>query len=245
MMFNTFELHSKIMATKDREKKEKQILDGAIKLFSTKGYTATKMEDVANQAKISKGLTYFYFKNKEDLYMAVTKKAFDELRAVFREVFKVKGRTGMEMITDLTDKYLDFVLENRMLNEAILNFMNLVQLYNKEESRSAIHPLILESEHFQKLLEIHHDCGKLGVQMVSQGIKDGSIRPELQAEITFYTIWSMLIGFERLSGPVDYEGKDLKIHLENWKPGFVKLMQEMLRGTIQASKPKAVQASLF
>jgi AcrR family transcriptional regulator len=244
-MFNTFEPNSNPMTTKDREKKEKLILDGAIKLFTSRGYTATKMEDVAKQAKISKGLTYFYFKNKEDLYMAVTKKAFDELRAVFRDVFKVKGRTGLDMLTELADKYISFVLENRMLNEAILNFMNLVQLYNKEELRSSINPLILESVHFQKLLEIHHDCGKLGIQMVSLGIKDGSIRPELQAEITFYTIWSMLIGFERLSGPVDYEEKDMKIHLENWKPGFVKLMQEMLRGTIQAAKPKVVQASLF
>lgn len=233
------------MTAKEREKKEKLILDGAVKLFTAKGYTATKMEDVAKQAKISKGLTYFYFKNKEDLYMAVTKKAFDELRIVFREVFKVKGRSGLDMLTELADKYISFVLENRMLNEAILNFMNLVQLYNREELRSSINPLILESVHFQKLLEIHHDCGKLGIQMVSLGIKDGSIRPELQAEITFYTIWSMLIGFERLSGPVDYEEKDMKIHLENWKPGFVKLMQEMLRGTIQAAKPKVVQASLF
>ena len=81
--------------------------------------------------------------------------------------------------------------------------------------------------------------------MISQGIKDGSIRPELQPEITFFTIWSMMIGFEKMRGPIEYEGKEIKINPESWEPGFIKLMQEMLRGTIQASKPTTVQTSLF
>lgn len=233
------------MASSAREKKSKLILDVAIKLFTSKGYVATTMDEVAKTANISKGLTYFYFKNKEDLYMAVTKKAFDELKGVFREVFKQKGRTGLQMLTDLASEYIVFTKANRMYNEAILNFMGIMQLYNNELTRNQIHHLILESEHFQKLLDIHHDCGRIGIQMVSQGVKDGSIRPELQPEVTFYTIWAMIIGYERLTGPVGFDEKEIKIHLDNWKPGFIKLMQDMLKGTIQAQKPQVVQASLF
>jgi AcrR family transcriptional regulator len=233
------------MPTSPREKKTKLILDVAIRLFAEKGFAATTMDDVAKTGGISKGLSYFYFKNKEDLYMAVTKKAFDELKVIFREVFKQKGRTGLEMLTDLASAYISFTQSNGMYNDAILNFMGIMQLYTQEKSRANIHPLILESEHFRKLLDIHHDCGKLGIQMVSQGIKDGSIRPELQPEVTFYTVWAMIIGYERLTGPVAYEEKDIKIHLDNWKPGFIKLLQDMLKGTIQAQKPRAVQGSLF
>jgi hypothetical protein len=81
--------------------------------------------------------------------------------------------------------------------------------------------------------------------MVSQGIKDGSIRPELQPEIAFYTIWSMILGFEKMEGPISFEGKETKVSPEAWQRGFLKMMQEMLKGTIQATKPQAVQASLF
>ena len=233
------------MGAQERTQKEKLILESAIKLFMEKGFHATKMDDVAKGAKISKGLTYFYYKNKEDLYMAVTRKAFEGLKDVFREVFRSKGKNGMQMLVDLVQKYLDYSLENRMYYDAILNFLGVLSLYNDENTRQKIDPLILESVHFQKLLDIHHDCGKFGIQMVSQGIKDGSIRPELQPEITFYTIWSMLIGYERLSGPVNYENKEIKIHIDNWKPGFIRLMQDMLKGTIQATKPNIVQGSLF
>lgn len=233
------------MGAQERTQKEKLILDSAIKLFIEKGYQATKMDEVAKSAKISKGLTYFYYKNKEDLYMAVTRKAFDGLKDVFREVYRTKNKNGMELLVDLVQKYVDFSLRNRMFYEAILNFMGMLNLYNDKELRKTIDPLILDSVHFQKLLDVHHDCGKIGIQIVSQGIKDGSIRPELQPELTFYTIWSMLIGYERLSGPINYEGKEIKIHVDNWKPGFIRLMQDMLKGTIQASRPQIVQGSLF
>lgn len=225
--------------------KEKLILDSAVSLFTSKGYLATRMEDVAKAAGISKGLTYFYYKNKEDLFMALTKKAFDQFKDEFREVYRSKGKSGLEMLSDLLVKIVVFAKANQVYYDSILNFLDLLKKYNNPETRKLIDPKTLESSHFQKLLEIHHEPAKIGIMMVSQGIKDGSIRAELQPEITFYTIWSMIIGYEKILGPIEYEGKDLKIHPENWEPGFLRLMQDMLKGTIQATKKTTVQTSLF
>ncbi|NVJ86119.1 MAG: TetR/AcrR family transcriptional regulator [Algoriphagus sp.] len=225
--------------------KEKLILDTAIFLFTTKGYQATRMDDIAKSAGISKGLTYFYYKNKEDLFMALTKKAFDLFKDEFREVYLLKGINGLEKLNELVIRVVEFAKKNQILYDSIIGFMDLVKKFNDEESRKTIDPLILESQHFQKLLEIHHEPAKFGVMMVSQGIKDGSIRPELQPEITFYTVWSMIIGFEKMLGPIGYEGKEVKINPENWQHGFLKLLQDMLKGTIQASRPSTVQTSLF
>ena len=225
--------------------KEKLILDSAVSLFTSKGYLATRMEDVAKAAGISKGLTYFYYKNKEDLFMALTKKAFDQFKDEFRDVYRSKGKSGLEMLSDLLVKIVAFAKANQVYYDAILNFLDLLKKYNNPETCQLIDPKTLESTHFKKLLEIHHEPAKIGIMMVSQGIKDGSIRAELQPEITFYTIWSMIIGYEKMLGPIEYEGKDLKIHSENWEPGFLRLMQEMLKGTIQASKKTTVQTSLF
>ncbi len=225
--------------------KEKLILDSAVALFTTKGFQATRMEDVAKKAGISKGLTYFYYKNKEDLFMALTKKAYDQFKDEFKEVYRIKGKNGLEMLSQLVVRIISFARTNQVYYDAIINFLDLMKRYNNPTTRSSIDPLILESVHFQKLLEIHHEPAKIGVMMVSQGLKDGSIRPQLQPEITFYTVWSMIIGYEKVLGPIEYEGKELKVHAENWEPGFLKLMQDMLKGTIQATKPVTVQGSLF
>jgi AcrR family transcriptional regulator len=225
--------------------KEKLILDSAVALFTSKGYDATRMEDVAKKAGISKGLTYFYYKNKEDLFMALTKKAFDLFKEEFRESLRNKGKNGLEMILDLVRGIWSFSVEQPVYYQAILHFLDVMKKYTDPEKRKEIHPMILESVHFQKLLEMQHDPARLGIQMISQGIKDGSIRPELQPEITFYTIWSMIIGFEKMRGPIEYEGKETKISPEAWKTGFLKLIQDMLKGTLQSGKPQIVQASLF
>ena len=225
--------------------KEKLILDAAIGLFTAQGFAATRMEDVAKKAGISKGLTYFYYKNKEDLFMALTKKAFEQLKEEFRESLRAKGKNGLEMLTDLVQRIWKFSKEQPVYYQSILHFLDLMKKYTSPELKKQINPLILDSIHFYKLLELQLDPIRLGIQMVSQGIKDGSIRPELQAEITFYTIWSMTLGFEKMEGPISFESKETKVSPEAWQRGFLKLMQDMLKGTIQASKPQLIQASLF
>ena len=53
---------------KEHKKAQKEkILQGALKLFATKGYFNTSVSDIANKLKISKGLLYNYFDNKERL----------------------------------------------------------------------------------------------------------------------------------------------------------------------------------
>jgi len=47
------------------DKKVVTIANAAAKLFSSKGYVATSMEDVAAAAKISKGSIYYYFSTKD------------------------------------------------------------------------------------------------------------------------------------------------------------------------------------
>ncbi len=52
-----------------------EIARAALELFVTRGFAATKLEDVAKAASVSKGLPYLYFKNKEELFKAVITEA--------------------------------------------------------------------------------------------------------------------------------------------------------------------------
>lgn len=52
---------------REREKRYQTIFKAAEKLFARQGFHKTSMEQVADQAEVSVGTVYFYFKNKEDL----------------------------------------------------------------------------------------------------------------------------------------------------------------------------------
>ena len=48
-----------------------EIAEAALATFAEKGYAATRVDDVARRAGVSKGLLYLYFKTKEELFKAV------------------------------------------------------------------------------------------------------------------------------------------------------------------------------
>jgi len=56
-----------------KDARPQELLDAAIDLFVERGYAATRLEDVARRAGVSKGTLYLYYENKEDLFKAVVR----------------------------------------------------------------------------------------------------------------------------------------------------------------------------
>ncbi len=54
-----------------KEDRPAEITRAALAAFAENGYAATKVDEVAKRAGVSKGLLYLYFKTKEDLFKAV------------------------------------------------------------------------------------------------------------------------------------------------------------------------------
>ena len=48
-----------------------EIIEAALSLFQKKGFAASKIEDIASAANVTKGTVYLYFPSKEDLFKAV------------------------------------------------------------------------------------------------------------------------------------------------------------------------------
>jgi AcrR family transcriptional regulator len=54
-----------------KEARPQELLDAALDLFVERGYAATRLDDVAARAGVSKGTLYLYYANKEELFKAV------------------------------------------------------------------------------------------------------------------------------------------------------------------------------
>src|SRR5262245_49903996 len=55
----------------DKESRRQDIVAAATRVFAERGYHAARMDDVAAELGISKGLLYASFATKEDLFMRV------------------------------------------------------------------------------------------------------------------------------------------------------------------------------
>ena len=56
-----------------KEARPGELLEAALDLFVEKGYAATRVEEVAARAGVSKGTLFLYFPSKEDLFKAVVR----------------------------------------------------------------------------------------------------------------------------------------------------------------------------
>ncbi|MDR1594408.1 MAG: FAD-dependent oxidoreductase [Prevotellaceae bacterium] len=74
-----------------------KIRDAGLKLFSTKGLTATNIANIAEFAGISPGLMYYYYKSKEDLYVELAETAINGANSVVRDIAAMPVSPGKKV----------------------------------------------------------------------------------------------------------------------------------------------------
>lgn len=93
--------------------KRQQILDGAGRIFSTLGFDAASMSDVAREAQVSKATLYVYFQDKEHLFTAICAERRDrnisEMIAILdveKPIADVLMRFGVESLELLVQPFV-------------------------------------------------------------------------------------------------------------------------------------------
>jgi AcrR family transcriptional regulator len=77
-----------------------QLLRAALKHFANSGYAATSVQDIVDDARVSKPALYYHFQDKAGLFQALVHEAHDERYRVLREAAARGGdiRTQLENI---------------------------------------------------------------------------------------------------------------------------------------------------
>lgn len=79
--------------------KQQQILDAAAEVFAEEDYKRASTDDIAARAGISKGLLFYYFKNKQSLYLYVA----DHLRSLVERHLEKERLAGISDFFDMLD----------------------------------------------------------------------------------------------------------------------------------------------
>ena len=126
-MKNSVKNKNRVRQRKENEKEQrrKEIIKSAEKLFISRGFDDTTMDDIALEAALSKGTLYNYFKSKEDLYLIVAAQSIKKLNDIIeREVSTID--TGIDKVFSIGYSYLEFSQE----------FPNNLKIINDINSRS-------------------------------------------------------------------------------------------------------------
>lgn len=195
-----------------KEERPAEILTAALKMFSIKGYAATKLDVVAKEAGVSKGTLYLYFENKESLFKAVvTEFVLPQIEKAEEQAVHFTGSVKDLMYT-LLEQWRVNVLETelsgipKMMIAEASNFPELATFY-------------LENV-IQRTRQFVANLIKLGIERgeFRQCDSDYAARNFL-SPMVFSAIWQhSLAPFDN-----EYDIKEyLNFHLENFLRGIIK-----------------------
>lgn len=100
---------------------EQKIIEAASKLFSRKGFAATKTREIAEEAGINLALLNYYFGSKENLFKGVVK---EKLRMLLEAMIPILSDAKVSLdqkIATIARNYTKLLLENEELPIFILN----------------------------------------------------------------------------------------------------------------------------
>ncbi len=171
-----------IAERKEREKQQRkeEIIQAAEKVFFSKGFERSTMDDIAERAELSKGTLYLYFKSKEDLRLAVAHKAILLLNFA-TEGIKTMKENALGKLLSLGRACIEFSnnYPNQMKSIMFLEGFELAQI-----SLSA-----------REIREVIYRDSPVGmvVQIVEQGVREHLIRDDIPPQVIAHTLWMQLL----------------------------------------------------
>ncbi len=102
---------------------KEKILNSAIKIFIEKGFSDTKMRDIADKAGINKGLLHYYFKSKKALFTEVIKTSAQDFFPKLDRILR-SDKNFFEKIELVVDEYIEMLLKNPHFPPFIINELN-------------------------------------------------------------------------------------------------------------------------
>jgi AcrR family transcriptional regulator len=120
------------------EARPQELLEAALAEFVERGYAATRLEEVARRAGVSKGTLYLYYENKADLFKAVVRKSLvsnlDETRASVAEHRGGSRELLTFFLSEFTRRVSDSSLSGipKLVLAEAGNFPEIAQFYYEE-----------------------------------------------------------------------------------------------------------------
>ena len=166
------------MNNKSTDNSKEQILEAAMKVFVKKGYSQTRMEDIAEVSGLSKGAIYHHYDSKKNLFLALID--YWEEYFFFKVFFNkdVKSKKAEDLLRDMATDIIETFKSSKYILLAELEFWSLAN--HDEDVRAKTEAL------YMKLM-------KLIRSIISKGIKENDFK-QLNVDVAALSVMTSLQG---------------------------------------------------
>ncbi|MDR7275551.1 TetR/AcrR family transcriptional regulator [Catenuloplanes atrovinosus] len=179
-----------------------RILDAAAEAFMRSGFSGTTIDDLARDVHATKGLVYYHFKSKFDIFLAVYGEGMRRARARV-EPFAAGPGTGRSRIEAMSVAHLLNVMEDLAYHHAVHQAV-------RGEVSAGLKARQLEA--LNDLGRLRADYEEMFRAVVAEGIADGSLR-RVNLRLAVRTLLSNLNAVDNWYRRIDGQTADDLHHL--------------------------------
>jgi len=158
-------LSTSVRKEKEKEQRRKLIVDAAQTLFFSKHYNEITIEEIAKKSQLAKGTLYLYFKSKEALYSAVALRGAHVMNAMFKDAAG-RNQSGLEKAFAIGEAYYEF-------------YKRQPHYFSMLEEAENLPVATSDDINATELMKVSRENLEILLNAVVNGIKDGSIKPDL------------------------------------------------------------------
>jgi len=168
---------------REKERRRQQIMVAAKRVFSDRGFNKATMEDIAQEAELSPGTLYLYFKNKEELYASLSLRILQYLLIRVEHVNEEKDSGPEDKLKSLVDAMYDVYEFDPLI------IINMFHLQSSETLKNLSPQLMSEIKDLSR-----KSLGSIA-QIFKEGVDQGIFvdRHPLALADTFWSLFSGVV----------------------------------------------------
>ncbi|MBA8824229.1 AcrR family transcriptional regulator [Saccharopolyspora lacisalsi] len=158
-----------------------RILDAAADAFMRRGFGSTTIDDIADDVGATKGLIYYHFRSKFDVFIAVYEEGMRRVRERVEPHAHGDG-TGRERLVAMSLAHVINLMSDIAYHHVV---------HQGVRAQESTELKIRQRDSLVALNELRRDYERIFHRVVTEGIEDGSLR-EVDASLATRTLLSSL-----------------------------------------------------
>lgn len=166
---------------REKEERRNSIMKAAKKHFSSKGFSGTTMEEIAQDIELSPSTLYLYFSSKEELHAALSLKLLENLLEQLNRIKESREKNPMRLLVSVKEMLFEIYARDPLI------LMNVFHFQTSEVYKNISSPLMEEIKEFAgRALRTIAD-------IFEKGMQQGLFREENPVALADI-IWSLFSG---------------------------------------------------
>ncbi len=175
----------------ERDQRINRLVDITQELFFAHGYDGTTVDDIARAAGYTKRSIYLYFRDREELFLAVVHRGQLLFRSALEQALAEDYGSGEALVLRLGRAFYRFSIEHHGHFNLLLTYESRLHRYHSSQTEGDRD----EGQGFRALCQrLSNEYGELVTGAIGEDMRAGRIRSRLTARQLMLVLWGQALG---------------------------------------------------